>query len=334
MSDNKKITPTQTPFSSPITPKASEPIGAPKGPKAPSAPSISTASTPPISEKIEAPGAISLPSPKKEPNPEVTSTSLEKLAQELDTTIELSGENAQALLDQFQKSGAKELSPEQKDKLKEILSSRTPEENKQSAEEALLHSAIESGGEFTEKFKEMVQNPELVMPSGSDNEIKEKFSFFTLLLLLNQLAAFSRDMAAKGMQLEQLSIQIKYDEKISNINTKSTAEFWTSIVSSVTSGVLGISGAIAGGSTTAIGTGFIKTSEMLGSLIQSAGKFGWISPKEAEREKIGKEESGHNFSQQQFKSGMDASDQQKETLIRTAEQLTQDQTIKTIARNI
>lgn len=337
MSDDKKIT-----KSSPLIPiKGVQEITETKGKKVSKTKEPSTISQLPASDsKPTSKGEIALPKPKGEPDPEAVVACLKKFAKSQGRTITLSPENAQALLNLFADAGTKALTPKQLDLLKELLGTRTPEQNKASIDEALLKYAIGPDGKFTEKFIECLKNPELHMPSGSSEEIKEKFSFFALLLLLNQLSSFQRDMATKSMQMEQISIGIQFDQKKEGIKNKAIVEAAWSIVSSAASLVLGLGSAYFTGmgktsDVKAYASGLRTLSEGVASIGQSSGKAHGATY-EITLTTVEEKQSLHNFKQQEYKRDMDASTQQQEGHLRTADEFVRSETAskQAIIRNI
>lgn len=332
MADDKKITQSTPKLTTPIS--GSEAAETPKTLKPPSTPAPSISTLPASKDKTITKSEIGLPKPKDEPNPIAATKNLEKLAKEQARTVSLSGANAQVLLNLVKELGAKELTPEQIEKFKEILFTRTPEENKQSADEALLEYAIGSDGKFTEEFINFLKDPVVEIPSGSREDIKEKFSFFTLLLLLNQLSSFQRDMAAKSMQIEQLNIEARFDEKVGDIKKKAGLEAGISIFSAILSGVLSFAGAAKGGKDTEVGLKLITSGETIGAIGQNLSKFIGSFFYEAKASEVEKAQSRNTFDQQRHKADMDAASQSQDALLRTTDQLNQDMTIKNIARNI
>lgn len=330
MSDNKKITSSQT---SPKIPSELE-IGptTPATTRAPKTPGVSVSKLPETAkrEKGKTFEEVPLPKPKAEPNPDITATHLKELAQEEGASIKLSGQNIKMLLDLQQKIGAKELTPEQKDKLEKMLYERTPEENKKSLDDGFLKYAI-SDGKPTENFVKVLTNPEIEIPSDPGKK-KEKFSFFTILLLLNSLASTQRDLAAKLMQKEQETIEAKFTLKKDNIGQKAVVDIAWSISSAIFSGILGMAGAWAGPKT-GLGRGLEAASQMTSGIGQSGGRYHGATY-EMTASDIEKEQSRANFDQQQYRNSMQASEQQQEANLRVADVVGAEQATRNVGRNI
>lgn len=346
MSDNIKKT-----SSSPITPTpTSRTSGTAETSKvkrpSDSTPSISSlplSKTLPSKEEL-----IPLPQPTEDPNPAEATKKIKELANEKSRTLQMSGSNALALINLYEKSGARELTSQELEQLKKVLGTRSPEEIIEGINDALETYAIESNGEFTEDFTSFLQDPPIPPlppsgpfepPIGPGEDQKEKFSFFTLLLLLNQLASFQRDMAAKSMQLEQAHIQAGFDIKKEAIMESASKQWWTSFGFAIVSGGFGFASAgfTAMGekiSTNKAWAGAFRTlSDLTSSIGQSTSKY-MSSSFEAQSAEREKKESGHNFNQQSQRSNREANAQQQEALMRTAEQFALEQSVKTIARNI